>query len=488
MREPARRRGDSRAMTVPATPDTLVEERPPDVDPLVWLIAIGSPEDGFASAGEITPIIPGTRVEFGRAPARDPSEPLSVPIEIPLGWVSSRHASVEVLSTPYGPRFDLRDLGSRNGTMVAGQRTSGIVRLEPGQVFEIGRSFWTFRHANARSLRDRPMTRLDPTGTCNPSLAAVHKRLHRLAPSPIPLLLRGETGSGKEHYARAVHRASGRPGPFVVAHLAAISEARLEARLFGTPGQPGLIEEARGGTLLLDEVGDLSLDAQTKLRTALSDPEGVGSSNVRPIAASIRDLSAMVEQGSFLPDLYSRLAGYVADVPPLRQRREDLGLLCRRFLAFDGRQDPRRMTTHAFRQVLARTWPFNVRQLIQTLSSAELIATGSIITSDAIAEVLEQDDGVPVDPHDLEQLRRSITRLLTSHVGDPTAVARELGQSPSMLQRWLERFDLNPKSFRAEAGAAVRGSASRSAGASFEATPPACEGERETSDQGDVSR
>src|SRR5690606_34372594 len=160
------------------------------------------------------------------------------------------------------------------------------------------------------------------------------------------------------------------------------SEHRVETVLYGDGSRPGLFEEADGGTLLLDELGELGNAVQAKLLTALADSTEDGTSHprqydVRLIASTVHDVHQLVHAGRFRGDLYSRLAGYVAELPPLRARREDLGLLCRSFIRSmqqDGR--PTRITTNAFRRVLGRAWPFNVRQLAQTLTTASLLASG----------------------------------------------------------------------------------------------------------------
>jgi len=437
----------------PLPGDTLVEDSVAPSPGGVWLIDVGSPEDGFATAGTVLPLEWGTVVLFGRATGtgfelrRDDG---TLHIGLPYAWVSTTHAE---LTCPASSRmaFSLRDLGSRNGTLLRAQRISGTATVTSGQCFEIGRSFWCIRHVEGNLKPLATPTLLDAAVSCNPELQRLHRNLGRLAPSLIPIVLRGETGTGKEYLARAVHRSSGRPGPFVVAHLTAISEARLQARLFGAPGEDGLFEEARGGTLLLDEPGELSLSAQASLRTSLaamldsSDPPPV-----RIIVASARDLAAMVERGTFRADLYARLAGFVGEIPALRARREDLGLLCRGAIGdLERRGGQATMTTNAFRRIMTRQWPFNVRRLVQAIGSAYLLTTGGAIVSDAISEALEQDDALPTDPEQLVNLRSDLVAQLAAHHGDVDGVGRALGQSPAALGRWLERFALDPRRFEA---------------------------------------
>lgn len=444
--------------------DTLVEDEP-DQEPTAvrwaWLICIGSPEDKFATAGRVLPLEGARLVAFGRDESADglsvSETETKVRVGIPFGWVSGRHAELDVTEATGGLAFALRDMGSRNGTLVNGERLRDQLRLRPSDVFEVGRSFWTVREVGLRKLRSHKLSELDPTGTCNPHLHHIHRTLHRLARSSIPIVLRGETGTGKQYLARAIHQVSERPGPFVVANLGAMSDDRVEEVLFGGNGSSGLFEQANGGTLMLDELGELSPAVQGKLLSALAEGRAarVGEQDtrtfdVRLVCATLHDLSRMVKAGGFRADLYSRLAGFVAELPPLRARREDLGLLTRaviRDLQKEGR--PVRITSNAFRRMLMRAWPFNIRQLRQTLTTASLLASGDgTITADALAEILDRDDGLPENPDDVRRLRAELVRLLSTHQGDADAVARTMNRDPYQIHRWLQRFDLRPESFQ----------------------------------------
>ncbi|MEM6291923.1 MAG: sigma 54-interacting transcriptional regulator [Myxococcota bacterium] len=439
--------------------DTLVEDESQDGNGAqrAWLISIGSPEDNFAHAARVFSLDVDQRVKFRRD---DDSEELryfddgaTKEVGIPFGWVSGEHAELEVSPRARGLGFSLRDLGSRNGTLVNGERISGSVKLRPGDVFEVGRSFWTVR-AIRGSLSMPKSNEFDPVGTCSPHLHQIHRTLKRLAPSTLPILMRGETGTGKEYLARAIHRVSGRPGPFVVANLAAMSENRVEALLFGDGDRPGLFDQANGGTLMLDELGELSAPVQSKLLSALTEggasSQGRSPVDVRLVASTLQDLGQRVEAGDFRPDLYSRLAGFVAELPPVRARREDLGLLCRTFvrqMQRDGR--PTRLTSNAFRRILGRAWPFNVRQLTQTITTASLLASGDgTITADALAEILEQDDGLPQSPDEVRRIRADLVRHLAKFHGDTDGIASAMGRDPYQIQRWLERFELQPESYQ----------------------------------------
>jgi len=437
---------------------TLVEEEPRDEDlppARAWLIGIGSPEDRFASAGRIIAFEAPRTIVFGRDEDAEglsiKERPDATEVGIPFGWVSGQHAKVEAYGGTGGVTFALEDLGSRNGTLLNGHRVTGRVEIRPHDIIEVGRSFWMVREVRLRRSRAQGLGELDPTGTCSPHLQQIERTLKRLAPSAIPIVLRGETGVGKQYMARAVHDASGRDGPFVLANLGALSADRVEGVLFGGSDAPGLFEQADRGTLMLDELGELSQLVQGKLLSALSEgraarvgEEAQRAFDVRIICGTMHDLARMVEQGRFRGDLYSRLAGYVTELPPLRARREDLGLLAKRTvldLQSEGR--PIRITTNAFRRMLVRAWPFNIRQLRQALTTASLLSSGDgTITSDALAEVLDEDDGLPDNPDEVRRVRAELVKSLAEHGGDTHAAARAMGMEPRQLGRWIERFDL----------------------------------------------
>jgi transcriptional regulator with PAS, ATPase and Fis domain len=451
-------------MTRESLNDTLVEEETRDEElprPKAWLISIGSPEDNFAAAGRIIQLDQVRTVRFGRDEAADglslAESGSMLRVGVPFGWVSGEHAELTLREDTPAGRFTLTDLGSRNGTLLGVERISGTVRLRPGDVFEVGRSFWMVREMGLRNLGAPRLSELDPTGTASPHLHHIHRTLHRLAKSSIPIVLRGETGTGKEYLAQAIHRTSGRSGALVTANLGGLSETRVESALFGEDGKPGLFEEADGGTLLLDELGELSASVQGKLLVALTEgratrrgEQSARSFDVRLIASTLHDLQRMVESGRFRPDLFSRLSGFVAELPPLRSRREDIGMLVRAFvqeLQREGR--PTRLTSNAFRRLLRCAWPFNVRQLRQTLGTAALLASGDgTLTADALAEVLEQDDGLPQNPDEVRTLRDELVKTLARCAGDPEKIAKEMNRSTVQIQRWLERFALRSESFR----------------------------------------
>lgn len=450
--------------------ETLTEDSPSPRSradgPRAWLIFIGSSENQFADAGQVFSLDEVRTVRFGRGRNAIDSE-LSgtvLHVSIPLGWVSGAHAELRIVPSTGGVEFDLRDLGSRNGTHIERQPIPGIARLRSGQVFEIGRSFWMVREVAARELEPAHVDLLDVAGTSNPSLCAIQRTLSRLADSDVPLLLCGETGTGKEVTARAIHRASGRSGPFVTANLAAFSDDRVDSTLLGyragafngaVEDQPGLFETANGGTLFFDELGELSSAMQSKLLAALTDgrttrlgEHEARKFDVRPICASLHDVHAMVLSGTFRPDLYSRLVGFQAELPPLRDRREDLGVLTRALCK--NRGAPVQVSTRAFRRILAYEWPYNVRELEQTIATASILAgSDGEITREVLDEIVERRSDMPRSPDTVRELRAELVDRLARTGGDTAEMARQMDRDQKEIQRWLERFELRPEAYQA---------------------------------------
>ena len=236
--------------------------------------------------------------------------------------------------------------------------------------------------------------------TSSPACAEMIERVKLYAPTDYTVLLRGETGSGKEVLARAIHELSRRKdGPFVPVNCAAIPEQLMESMLFGhekgaftgaSSNRRGHFEEAHGGTLFLDEIGDMPLDLQSKILRALQDRvvTPIGSSrqirvDVRILAATHQDLEAMVDERRFREDLYYRLRELEIVLPPLRRRREDIPLLARRFLEEAARElgfaQVPELTTVALESLEARPWRGNIRELRHVVKAAALRAGGAAL-------------------------------------------------------------------------------------------------------------
>ena len=382
------------------------------------------------------------RVEFRRTSA----EKLTAVVEdgvlglgLPHPWVSSHHADLELEEGT----AQLADRNSRNGTLVGGDMIERAV-LSSGDIFEVGRCFFCVRQS-AAPLHEETAG----LGTvANPELAASMHALGRLASTRVPLLLIGDTGTGKSALAKSIHRATGRGGPFVALNMMARS---VEPHLLGVGN--ALLTRARGGTLFLDDVGSLSLDEQGRLLSALlgflqtdSDALVLPSDGVRVVAAASVDLHRRAAEATFRPDLYARLAGYECRLPPLRKRAEDLGLLVRSIFENAGLPE-QRVKVDVFRRMLAQDWPFNVRELNHCLSAASaLCEDGAPITAAIWREVQWANAGVPAAPR-LASVRETIIRELAAHRGNKAAAAKSLGCEIGDIERWLGRFDLVPEQF-----------------------------------------
>ncbi len=307
------------------------------------------------------------------------------------------------------------------------------------------------------------------------AIEAVRDLVRRVAPTEATVLVTGETGTGKELVARAIHAASLRAdGPFVAVNCAAFTETLLESELFGHEkgaftgaerSRQGLFETAHGGTLFLDEGGEMSLPLQARLLRVLVDGEitRVGAStprrvDVRIVVATHRDLEAMVAEGAFRQDLFYRLAVVPVAVPPLRERRDDIPLLAERFLAAAARDlkvPERRLSADAVARLSAYAYPGNVRELRNLVERACILARGDVIGPDDLPP-LESAAGAGDDPlrrwlaglppgidlrHELADIEAAlIRRALDAAGGIQAEAARRLGLSRSDLAYKIKRL------------------------------------------------
>jgi transcriptional regulator with PAS, ATPase and Fis domain len=295
----------------------------------------------------------------------------------------------------------------------------------------------------------------------------VHALIDRVAPAEIPVLLLGETGVGKEVLAERVHRASRRSGrPMLRLNCAALAEHLVESELFGHErgaftgahvAKPGLLESASGGTVLLDEVGDLRLESQARLLRVLEEGKAlrVGGVSPRPIdvrfvAATHKDLDEAVREGRFRRDLYYRLAGVVVRIPPLRERPAELDPLAHTFLraawARSGRADEPALAPDALAWLMAQPWPGNIRELRHCVERAALLCEGGFITRAHLDPGAAPAPAPPLPPAS-ETVRGGLTRAvleaaLERHAGNQTRAAAALGVSRRTLVNWIERHGI----------------------------------------------
>jgi two-component system, NtrC family, response regulator HydG len=297
----------------------------------------------------------------------------------------------------------------------------------------------------------------------SPAMQALRACIDCVAASSAPVLITGETGSGKELVARAVHaRGDRREKPFVAVNTSAIPESLLESEIFGyvrgaftgaTQSRKGLLTESDGGTLLLDEIGDMPFGLQAKLLRVLQFGEvrPIGSdrvhrTDVRVIASTHRDLEELVRAGRFREDLYFRLNVLPLHVPPLRERREDIPALVAHFLA-EARQRARHSPVRAvgFEALQALTqapWPGNVRELASVIERAVVFGAGETVTTRSLPTALWAEPARALPsfrgaPWTLRDLSRAYTDWVLLHAGgNKEQAAAILGIDLSTLYRW----------------------------------------------------
>lgn len=355
------------------------------------LVYVGSAENDFDEAGRVFPLpAPARLVRFGRGTSLESrGDGQRVDLKVPLPWASGAHCELTIHPANEDVCFRLRDLDSRNGTLVGNHRIEGTAELELGQVFEVGRSFWMLRafHAGDEVVDEEHAAVVPP-------LRHVRSVLRKVARSEVPMLVIGETGVGKEGIARAVHERSGRSGVFVHVSVSALSPDRIERELGqGTRRVPGVARRARAGTLYLADVGKLDGGGQAALLSALKRLPVEGEQGIRIVAGTDRDLRDLAGRNRFRPELYSRLAGFEVRLPPLRQRPEDIGLLVRQ-LCDDESRPALRLSTPALRYALGYDWPYNREQLRGALTAAAVLrSTDEVIEAQVLRDVIRGSRG-----------------------------------------------------------------------------------------------
>lgn len=434
-------RGDNEGVYEPAMSDSTTKSavratRDPGGER--WLVV-------SSEAGLATMRLPDrAEITIGRAAGCD------VVVDDPS--VSRRHASLDAAGA-------LRDLGSRNGTTVAGKRlaSGASARLGMGGVAEVGNV--TIVLVPARPVRSARAA-LDEPPAHDPTMRHLYGLLELVGPSDLPVLIFGETGVGKEVFAEAVHARSRRAkAPFLRVNCAGLTGSLLESELFGyergaftgaLAAKPGLFEAAHGGTMFLDEVGELPQDTQAKLLRVLDAGEvyRLGSHtprriDVRYVAATNRNLEAAVDAGTFRQDLFFRLDGFALTLPPLRRRPRDIVPLAELFLercaARAGVPAPR-VTDEVARALVVHPFPGNVRELKHMIDRAFVFARGG-------AELTLEHLSLPTVPRPrpraLDVDRETIEAALRRTSGNQRRAAELLGIARRTLINRMEEFGMD---------------------------------------------
>lgn len=369
------------------------------------------------------------------------------------GYMSRQHASVVF----DGACWTVRDLGSRNGTRVDGSSCQPELAVAEPRVLWLGESVFLFCR-DLRAHRAHPME-LSEGRVAGPKLQAALALVGQAAQHGTTLHVTGESGSGKEHLARAFHRASSATGPFVPVNCAAIPESLAERLLFGAKKGAfsgaeadalGYVQAANGGTLFLDEVAELPLSVQAKLLRVLETGEVLRLGDSRPMLVDIRICSATHKQlrdqvaaGHFREDLYYRIGRPAVAVPPLRERPDEIPWLIEATLA--GLHEKLRAESAFVEACLLRRWPGNVRELILEVRTAAQVAMaedGFVVEARHLGEVA----GATLTPMAEVSPRKSPAQLpdretieeaLRRSGGKVATAARALGIHRTQLRRWL---------------------------------------------------
>lgn len=401
---------------------------------------------------------------IGRDPASD--------ICVPEAAVSRQHARVRYAEG----HWTLRDLGGRNGTLVDGAFIEEVA-LEPLHEIRIGDAIFKYVEAGAESYVGSRIdgAQLDERGSPRPAkgkpraLVGGYQIDHlvslvdRVAPSEISVVILGESGTGKEVLARHLHQVSGRRGAFQAINCAAIPPNLLESELFGYKrgaftgadrDKPGLFRAADQGTVFLDEIGDLPLEAQAKLLRVLQSREvlPVGATvaervDVRIVCATHQDLKALIAGQRFREDLYYRLSEVSVSLPPLRDRPGDAVVMAHAFLGRFGAEQgtPRRgFTPQAIAAIQAYAWPGNVRELENKVKSAVIMAEGPLVGADDLGLGDAPADALLFNLKEVRTRaeRQAILQALALSDNKISRAADLLGVSRPTLYDLMDRYGL----------------------------------------------
>lgn len=398
-----------------------------------WVLEIGTPDGGHARL-----LQSGDSVVLGSGQGAD------IRLEDPA--VSQRHCRLEVTAD----HVSVEDLRSKNGVYVGAVRVGTASVLESG-VFVIGRTTVVVRAGG-----EEPPPNAEPVpGLVGSSfgIKRVAAEVRRHARTRAPVLLQGESGTGKDVVARAIHQLSGRTGAYVPLNVGALPESLSDAELFGHKrgaftgaqhNRAGAFEQAHGGTLFLDEIADLPLGIQVKLLRVVEDGQvrALGASqatrvDVRVVSASWAVIEQRVERAEFRADLFHRLSTVVVQLPPLRQRRSDIAELSAALLRrIRDEVGVKSLTSAALSRLVDYDWPGNVRELGSVLYRAAMASPNSDIRAEHV-RLPERAQSAPARIATLGP--GDAGTLLRSNAGNVSAAARAAGVPRSTFRAWLAK-------------------------------------------------
>jgi len=347
--------------------------------------------------------------------------------------------------------------------------STALLRDEAGRIIGGAETFRDLSEIDTLRRELDGRRRVGELASASPLMRKVFDLLPAVAASPATVLILGETGTGKELLARAIHDLSPRrKGPFVALNCAALPDTLLESELFGYKAgaftgaardKPGRFALARGGAIFLDEIADVSRPLQVRLLRVLQERtfEPLGSvrsetSDARVIAATNRDLEELVRRGRFRRDLYYRLNVVRLELPPLRRRKEDIPLLAEEFIQRFNRLHGKSvdgLSPEALSLLMAHDWPGNVRELENAIERAFILCPGGLIGIEHLPEELTGAGGPPPETTGMRAARnlteaQAIRRALDKNQGNRRAAARDLGIHKSTLFRKIERLKIFP--------------------------------------------
>jgi pSer/pThr/pTyr-binding forkhead associated (FHA) protein len=428
---------------------------------LVLALDRGDPRSGASRYS----LVGVDEIEIGRGAIRTTRRTgRKLRIDVADPSLSSTHARL----TSSDGGWSVVDAGSKNGTHVNGVPVLEPVSLDDGDLIDAARTLFVFVDPGGDvDPGDRTCSVTgDVLDTLDPMLAGELATIDRMARADVSVLVLGETGTGKELVARALHGRSQRAGRYVAVNCGAIPPTLIESELFGArrgafsgaiEDRLGLVRAADGGTLFLDEIGELSPQSQAALLRVLQEREvvPVGAHapipvDLRVVAATCQDLPALIALDRFRRDLYARIAGFTFRLPPLRERRTDLGLLFGRLLVRHAPDRLLRVDRAAARALFRHDWPHNVRELEQAIASAIALAGDELQLQHLPASVRSAAAGAPAraaaPPRHVDRAR--LEALLAEHRGNVTRVADALATSRSQVRRLAARFALQLDQYR----------------------------------------